>query len=235
MALELTRKGRQTLFTPKTPPQEGGTMPPQPSARQAGQPRKIAVKEITLNKDHRAVIRVQRRKFQRLRQAKLARQHLRQLPEPGEAVHLVVRGDYSFWSLVPAVLEICKPARIQELLIATLSFSDDNARDLVALLDAGQIGRVGMVVSCYFRDLSPHLFDPLAAELHKRGHHIAGVRNHSKVTLMALSDGRRITMEGSANLRSCRNIEQFCISIDPELHAFHARWIQEVLTRGDEK
>jgi len=47
---------------------------------------------------------------------------------------------------------------------------------------------------------------------------------------MALSDGRRFAVESSANLRSCRNIEQITLTQAADLHDFHAGWISHVIT-----
>jgi len=69
------------------------------------------------------------------------------------------------------------------------------------------------------------VFEFLAVELQSRGQTLLAMRNHAKLLLMALDDGRRIVVESSANLRSCRNVEQFVISHDTGLYDFHAAWI----------
>jgi hypothetical protein len=61
---------------------------------------------------------------------------------------------------------------------------------------------------------------------------IAALRSHAKLLLFELTDGRKITVESSANLRSCRNVEQFSMTNDPALLSFHAGWIDELLTEA---
>jgi hypothetical protein len=70
---------------------------------------------------------------------------------------------------------------------------------------------------------------PLAEALHRRGHSIAAIRCHAKILLMELTDGRHIVVESSANLRSCRNIEQFTMTDDHDLLLFHRGWMLELL------
>jgi hypothetical protein len=53
---------------------------------------------------------------------------------------------------------------------------------------------------------------------------------------MAFPDGRRLVLEGSANLRTNSNQEQFCLIRDAGLHDWHARWIDALVAKheGDE-
>lgn len=44
--------------------------------------------------------------------------------------------------------------------------------------------------------------------------------------MMRLTDGRTITIESSANLRSCKNMEQMTLYGDPGLYSFHTGWIE---------
>ena len=50
--------------------------------------------------------------------------------------------------------------------------------------------------------------------------------------MLTLADGRRLTFESSANLRSCMNIEQVSAFGDPGLHDFHRTWIDELFARS---
>jgi len=47
---------------------------------------------------------------------------------------------------------------------------------------------------------------------------------------MELTDGRCVVVESSANLRSCRNIEQFTMSHDRALLQFRRSWMLGLLT-----
>jgi len=154
------------------------------------------------------------------------------LPARGESLHVVMRGNFHFWSIVPAVVALARPARVEVLHVATLGTNKANTASLCALLDAGDVRRCVFLASCYFRDASASIWGDLKAALAERGHRAAAVRNHAKVILFKLDDGRAIAVEGSANLRSCNNLEQFAMTADEDLRAFHARWIDEAVA-GD--
>lgn len=160
-----------------------------------------------------------------------AAKQIERLPAEGESIHCIMRGNYHAWDLVPAALKLASPATIDALYIATLGFNQANANELIGLLDAGQIRRVVFLCSCYFRDASPETFKPLADQLLDRGQRIAAIRTHAKIQAYTLTDGRAVVIESSANLRSCRNIEQFCMTQDRKLFEFHAGWMDEVFAQ----
>jgi hypothetical protein len=56
---------------------------------------------------------------------------------------------------------------------------------------------------------------------------------HAKVALLIPDNGAAPwCIEGSANLRSCQNLEQITVSIgDPEAVRFHAKWIDRIVER----
>lgn len=157
---------------------------------------------------------------------------LQALPGPEESTHIIARGNFPLWQIVPAVLIMAAPALIDALHIATLGFSKSNAADLIALLDAGKITHVHIVASVYFQRQNPAEWRMMEDGLQARRQRIVALRAHAKVIAMRLSDGRGITVESSANLRSCRNIEQLTITNSEPLRAFHAGWIEEVIRRA---
>jgi hypothetical protein len=50
---------------------------------------------------------------------------------------------------------------------------------------------------------------------------------------MAFRDGTRLIVEGSANLRTNSNLEQFCLVNNPELHDWHAAWVDDLVTKHE--
>jgi hypothetical protein len=190
-------------------------------------------------KDRRTLKRRGRRKLLNALESANAVKELQELPGRDESLHVICRGNFPLWSLVPAVLKLARPAVVDDLHVATLSFSDSNTADLLKLIDAGKVRRVTMVVSCFFEKQNPLQFRPMADGLFERGQRIVALRSHAKVFAIALSDGRRLAVESSANLRSCRNIEQFMVTEAPDLYDFHRGWIEDVtaaaLSRPDGK
>lgn len=61
------------------------------------------------------------------------------------------------------------------------------------------------------------------------------MRNHAKIILAEMVDGRCFVWESSANMRSCRNIESYVLTQDVDLLLFHRGWMNELLSQGDAK
>jgi hypothetical protein len=183
--------------------------------------------------DDRVLIRTPtaRRCFNALHIANLSKA-LTRLPAPGETWHIICRGNWPAWSLVPRILELAAPARIRWLGIATLGFSRDNADELGQMLDGRDVERCDLLFSCYFRAHDQTLVDYLTHQMHQRGQRVLSIRNHAKVIAAELTDGTGIVVESSANLRSCRNVEQFTATNDRTLLAFHRDWIGTLMEGG---
>lgn len=177
--------------------------------------------------------------MQALRVANAAKQ-LRRLPEPGESIHCVMRGNFNAWDLIPAALELMAPATIQTLRITTLGFNRRNAAQLLELHEAGKIQRCLFVCSIFYErgeggEGNKQLCQALAKKLEAYGGRFCSIRNHSKVQTFDTTDGNAYTIESSANLRSCHTIEQFTLTNDPDLLAFHAQWIDQVFDHGEKE
>jgi hypothetical protein len=154
------------------------------------------------------------------------------LPADGESWHIVVRGNFAMFDLIGAVLELAAPATIARLDISTLGFSRSNIEELCLLLDSKKIDSLSFIYSIYFRSTEKEICHRLDHELSSRGHQVLAMRNHSKVMLFEMSDGRYFVNETSANLRSCRNCEQCCITQDRELALFHRGWMDSLFQQG---
>lgn len=148
------------------------------------------------------------------------------LPEPGTACHMILDGRYPLWAFVPSILRL-SGATITDIQIATLGISRDNVAQLCDLIDAGKVRGDGLHLLCshYFAEASKDIFGPAVQVLTERGGHVHAVRTHCKVLNLSLADGRTYTVESSANLRSCKNIEQATVYTDPDLYQFHRGWI----------
>lgn len=162
-----------------------------------------------------------------------AAEHLARIPGPRQALHLVTAGLYALWDTVPGILELAGAgARFESLHIATLGFSKANVAAMAEMLDSGRLDRLYLLCSHYFKGTSTPIYDYMAEQLAGRSNarHLS-IRTHAKVMAMKLADGRTVTIEASANLRSCKNIEQLTVYGDPELYRFHAGWIGDLFER----
>ena len=176
-----------------------------------------------------------RRRMVNALQSKNAVKEIASLPDLEESLHIICRGNFPLWSIVPAVLKLSGGATLDALHVATLGFSASNATDLLTMLDAAQVKAVAIVCSVYFERQNPAEYRMMADGLAARSQRIVALRSHAKVIAMALSDGRRFAVESSANLRSCRNLEQITFTQSPDLYAFHAGWIDQVITSAGKK
>ena len=181
---------------------------------------------IGIDVDLKHVSRPERRRMMHMLNVANAAKALDRLPDQGETFHVVMRGNYHGWDLVPAVLRLAAPATIRELNIATLGFSASNSSELIRLLDSGQVGRCSFICSVYYRSMKDGapVYDALAQALTSRGHQICAIRSHCKIIAMEMDGGDCYVIESSANLRSCRNLEQFTMSNDRALLEFHRGW-----------
>ena len=152
---------------------------------------------------------------------------LEHLPvEAGDRTHCLLRGDFVLCDIIPAIIE--RRGRCAHLRVATLGLSVANADTLACLVERGLVGSLTVVVSHYFQQVDKAtVFRGVEARL--RGLcRMAVTRSHAKVICLPTASGDHFVVEGSANLRSSDNIEQMLITNDPETHAFHAAWLDEL-------
>jgi hypothetical protein len=170
--------------------------------------------------------RAHRRRFAAL---KAAAEVLDVLPAEGESLHAIMTGLYDLLHLLVVLLQrFGSPCAT--LRVGTLSLSRRNVQELAALYDDGKVGRLDVLVSDFFRKHDDDIFAELVQEFHARGQRVAAARSHAKVVTMALEDGRRYVLEGSANLRTNHNLEQFCLARDSPLHGFYDTWLAGMVT-----
>jgi len=197
-----------------------------------GKPRKLKAGEAT-GLAGRAVSmtrRTKRKIFYDLATSKRAVSAIGKLPDPEESFHCLMGGDYHGFDLVIAIHSLAE-APIDFLHLTTLGFNRHNMTHLIGMLDSGRVGSVRVLCSEYFASADTTTFLFAKKELEARGQSIVATRNHSKVMLFAIGQ-QRFTVESSANLRSCNNLEQFSLTHSIELYEFHRDWIEQVLTNG---
>ena len=163
---------------------------------------------------------------------KEAREALDLIPADGETLHAVMTGTYDLMHLLIVLLDrLGSPCR--QMRIATLSLSARNVTEMATLLDAGKVQRLDLLASDFFRKHDAAIFAELLLELGKRGQRVAAARSHCKIVTLALEDGRCYTLEGSANLRTNKNQEQFALTQDVLLHRWYAQWIEDMVTKHE--
>ena len=154
------------------------------------------------------------------------------LPAQGESLHAIMTGRYDLTDLLAVLLDRLGTAH--HLRIATLSFNRHNVRQLAGWVEAKIVGRLTVLCSSFFYEHNPEVYGELQVALADagQGHRLAHARNHCKVVCLDFEGGNRLALEGSANLRTNSNTEQFCLARDSVLHDWHGAWIDAEVARG---
>jgi hypothetical protein len=160
---------------------------------------------------------------------------LAELPGPGESLHAIMTGAYDLMHVVVALigqLGACETIRI-----ATLSYNERNLLEMFGILEDKAAARLTLVCSAFFRDHNKELWQRTLDGFRQRGQRVAAARSHVKVVTFHTTAGRKLSLEGSANLRTNGNREQFALTDDAALHDWHTAHIDELVTahEGEEK
>lgn len=169
-----------------------------------------------------------RRGIKRLIRPENARPIVDELPEDGERLHCILRGDFVLCDLIPLIL--AKRGACTHLRVATLGLSTANAETLANLKAAGLVGEITLVASHYFQQVDKTTtFRQVSAILEGKAR-VVVCRSHAKVILLPTTSGDHLVIEGSANLRSSDNLEQMLMLNCQATHDFHAAWIDDLAT-----
>jgi len=156
---------------------------------------------------------------------------LDQLPGPGESLHAIMTGRYDLTDLLEVIFAKLGP--VEHLRIATLSFNQHNLNLMGEWTRAGTVKRLTLLYSLFFREHNPEIVHEMARLIPEA--RTAASRNHCKVVTLDFANGRKLSLEGSANLRTNSNQENFCLIDSNDLHAFHANWIDEQVAKHEAK
>jgi hypothetical protein len=154
------------------------------------------------------------------------------LPAEGETLHALMTGRYDLMHLITAL--VTGLGDVEALRIATLSYNGRNLSEMVALIDSGAVKSLTLLCSCFFRDHNKELWEETLADFRERGQRAAAARSHAKVVTLATADGWRFSLEGSANLRTNSNREQFALTHDDAIHDWHAGWIDALVSAHEQ-
>jgi hypothetical protein len=148
---------------------------------------------------------------------------LNPLPTPGESIDVILPGNVALGDVLWHIVDnIHQPGPLG---VATLGFGRKWIAGLVDRLRSGWITEAKIACSDYFARSDAAEFLDAQQALAGWPVTLQAGRVHAKV---AVYDD--ITMAGSANLRSCRSIENLTVSNNPALAAFHRQWINDLTT-----
>lgn len=112
----------------------------------------------------------------------------------------------------------------EELTISTLSMSQENIDSLANLVNGGFLKQLNLIISHFYfanerAGLMPYLYEQLdVLDILQ----VAVASVHTKIAMIRTACGKKITIHGSANLRTSSNIEQIVIEHSPSLFDFCA-------------
>lgn len=150
--------------------------------------------------------------------------------ESGMRADVIISGAFIFGDFIEAYLTT-HMAKAIKMTISTLSMSRANVDSLKTLLDKGYVDELNLIISDYFysheiNNLIPYIYENLDIE-DRFQLAVAGV--HTKTVHFITLGGKKIVMQGSANLRSSANIEQFIIEENPEVYDFYDEVLDKII------
>ena len=172
-----------------------------------------------------------RRRHLRMLRNEAAADALGELPAEGEETIVVMTGRYHGIDLLDAMLALAGcPAR--EAYIATLGTNKSNIAAVCEHLDAGRIQQLTTVVADVFAAKDHAEAEYLRRMMNARGQRVVVARNHAKLILMHMDDGRKFALHGSLNLRRCNSFEQAAIAHDAATYDFFRDFIEDIAAEG---
>lgn len=145
-----------------------------------------------------------------------------------------VSGNFVFGDVLEAMVERRKVAP-RLMTVQTLSMSEENIDSLRNVVDMmeGQLEHLRIILSVYFWghehrpcQLVPYLYEAL--DVPGLVLDVAFASIHTKIVSVETLAGRHLVIDGSANLRSSRNIEQVRVECDDGLYEYVERFADRV-------
>lgn len=145
------------------------------------------------------------------------------LPAPGESAHLVLPGNVPLGAVLWHIIDAVDPG---PLAVSTLGFNRAWIAGLIDRLRSRTITKAIVICSDYFAKADAAEFQEALQLLAPWPVTLTAGRTHAKVGVFG-----PYSMEGSANLRSCRSTENVVVSNDQGLADFHRKWIHELAAK----
>lgn len=146
------------------------------------------------------------------------------LPE-GFRAFCILDGKFIFGDFIEALV-VRSNWLCEELTISTLSMSQENVDSLHNLIKGGYVRQMNIIVSHYYfsnerhaAGLMPYMYEKLDID---DVFQLAVASVHTKIAMIRTACGKKITIHGSANLRTSSNIEQIVVEHSPGLFDFSA-------------
>ena len=152
----------------------------------------------------------------------------------GERITAIVNGSFIFGDFIEAFI-IKNKIRVKKMTLSTLSYNDNNIDSLKTLMLHGYVDNLNIIVSDYFygherADLIPYTYQELDNE--SNTFQLAIERTHCKVYIFETYDDRYFVLQGSVNLRSSGNTENFTFEDNKQVYSFYDEYLSAILDRN---
>jgi hypothetical protein len=153
----------------------------------------------------------------------------------GETIYVNLTGKFIFGDFIGAFIQE-NNLDVQELSIISLAGNLEVYGLLVALVEKGWVKKMNLFLSEYTiamdKKHSPKAVEFLKTALkNNRGKiELHTGRVHAKLVLIKTVGGGKVTIHGSANLRSSQSIEQIIIQENEYLYDFNYKFYQSLKT-----
>lgn len=158
---------------------------------------------------------------------------LKNLPLPGQSIHIIQNGNFDFFNYLPILVEMMDGA--DEAYLTTWTMNRENVTDLFEIYDQDRIRKVSMITGVYFKTRETAVYSMLMEYIQARKQRYLTCRMHAKIMLLANhSRGIYICLEGSANFTANPRIEQAMVTNSLELYNFHREWMEELHAQNNQ-
>lgn len=153
-------------------------------------------------------------------------------PPKGSRYFVVLNGNFIFGDFIEALI-VENGWTVDELMISTLSMSDENVDSLAGLLTGGHVKELNLIVSDFFFSherggLVPYLYEKLDID---NRFQMAVASVHTKICMIRTKGNNKIVIHGSANLRTSSNVEQIMIENNDSLYDFNYEFHDSIMSR----
>jgi hypothetical protein len=145
---------------------------------------------------------------------------------------VIIDGTFYFGDFIEALL-VEKNYNVLKMTISTLSLNQNNIDSLANLLIGDYVQELNLIVSDYFysherNDLIKYIYQELDID---DKFQLAVAGTHCKLCIFETECGKKITIHGSANLRTSSNIEQFMIEENESLYNFNNEFQDKIIEK----
>jgi hypothetical protein len=149
-----------------------------------------------------------------------------------DKIFCIVAGNFVFSDFLEAFI-VKHNILVEEMILSTLSYSQDTIDSLQNLIDGDFVQKLDMIVSDYFfaherNKLIKNTYEQLDVD---DKFQLAVAGTHCKTYQFKTFGGKYIIIHGSINLRSSSNIEQFVIEDNECLYNFNKEYQMKIIEK----